>query len=108
MGGKHSFIFYYDWKEYLKALPDDAARGRLLMSLIEYASEGTLYSAEEPVERLLFDICKRSIDRDKEKYLLRCQMNAENAKKRWRELNEGTTCVLHLSVLSTEEEGAAK
>lgn len=94
MGSKRSFIFYYDWKQYLSRMKNDEARGRFMMALIDYASEGTIYSPDDPVEQLVFDICKSAIDRDKDKYNLRCQVNAENARKRWNDdLMHTITCV---------------
>lgn len=81
--GKYSFMFYYDWEPYLKMLPNDAARGRMLMAILEYASKGKMLSTNDPVEKLLFAFCKNAIDRDQKKYEQRCMQNAENANKRW-------------------------
>ena len=81
--GKYSFMFYYDWEPYLKMLPDDAARGRMIMALLAYASQGEELASDDPVEQLLFAFCKNAIDRDKQKYMERCMQNAENANKRW-------------------------
>lgn len=72
-------------------LPDDA-RGRFLIALIDYASDGTIYSPDDPVEQLLFDFCRNAIDRDREKYQLRCQQNAENANKRWQKRENANAC----------------
>ena len=90
--GKYSFMFYFDWKPYLNRLPDNEARGRFLMALIDYASEGKIYAPDDPVEQLLFDFCKNAIDRDQEKYQLRCQQNAANANKRWQRRDNANAC----------------
>lgn len=81
--GKYSFMFYYDWEPYLKMLPDDAARGRMLMAILEYASQGKTFSSDDPVEQMLFAFCKNAIDRDQAKYEQRCRQNTENINKRW-------------------------
>lgn len=80
---KPSFLVYYDNEIVVLRLPDEEA-GRLFKSLFPYGREEIKPDFDKsPALAMAFDILSMAIDRDKEKYVKRCQKNRENIKKRW-------------------------
>lgn len=80
---KPSFLVYYDNEVIVLRLPDDEA-GRLFKSLFPYGREEIKPDFDEsPALAMAFDILSMAIDRDKEKYIRRCETNRENIEKRW-------------------------
>lgn len=80
---KSSFLVYYDNEVIVLRLPDDEA-GRLFKSLFPYGREEIKPNFDEsPALAMAFDILSMAIDRDKEKYIRRCETNRENIEKRW-------------------------
>lgn len=80
---KPSFLVYYDNEVVVLRLTDDEA-GRLFKSLFPYGKESIKPDFEEsPALAMAFDILSMAIDRDKEKYVKRCEKNRENIGKRW-------------------------
>ncbi len=80
---KPSFLVYYDNEIIVLRLPDDEA-GRLFKSLFPYGREEIKPNFDKsPALAMAFDILSMAIDRDKGKYVKRCEKNRENVKKRW-------------------------
>ena len=80
---KPSFLVYYDNEIIVLRLPDDEA-GKLFKSLFPYGRESIKPDFDRnPALAMAFDILSMAIDRDKEKYVNRCEKNRENVKKRW-------------------------
>lgn len=80
---KPSFLVYYDNEVIVLRLPDDEA-GKLFKSLFPYGREEIKPDFNNsPALAMAFDILSMAIDRDKEKYITRCEANRENVKKRW-------------------------
>lgn len=72
------------YHSYLKsaALLNDAERGRLFTSLLEYSMTG----AEPELrgnEKFVWPMMKEQIDRDKAAYQKKCEANRRNIEKRW-------------------------
>lgn len=78
---KPSFLVYYDNKNIISRLPDDEA-GKLFKSLFLYGREEVKPDFDEsPALAMAFDILSMAIDRDKEKYVTRCEANRKNGRK---------------------------
>ncbi len=78
---KPSFLVYYDNEVIVLRLPDEEA-GRLFKSLFPYGKERIKPDFEKnPALAMAFDILSMAIDRDKEKYVKRCEKNRENGRK---------------------------
>lgn len=78
---KPSFLVYYDNEVIVLRLPDEEA-GKLFKSLFPYGREEIRPDFEaSPALAMAFDILSMAIDRDKEKYIARCEANRENGRK---------------------------
>ena len=78
---KASFLVYYDNEVIVLRLPDDEA-GKLFKSLFPYGRERIKPDFDStPALAMAFDILSMAIDRDKEKYVSRCEANRENGRK---------------------------
>ena len=78
---KPSFLVYYDNEVVVLRLPDKEA-GKLFKSLFPYGREEIKPDFEKnPALAMAFDILSMAIDRDKEKYVKRCEKNRENGRK---------------------------
>lgn len=76
---KKSFLMYLDWRQHLEMLTDDD-RGRLLISLFDYAETGVLPELEG-MPKMAFSFMRAQLDRDAEKYEEKCRVNRENGAK---------------------------
>ena len=80
---KPSFLVYYDNEVVIVRMSDEEA-GKLFKSLFPYGREEIKPDFEKsPALAMAFDILSMTIDRDKEKYVKRCEKNRENIQKRW-------------------------
>ena len=78
---KPSFLVYYDNEIIVLRLPDEEA-GKLFKSLFPYGKERIKPDFDEsPALAMAFDILSMAIDRDREKYVMRCEANRENGRK---------------------------
>lgn len=78
---KPSFLVYYDNEVVVLRLPDKEA-GKLFKSLFPYGREKIKPDFEKnPALAMAFDILSMAIDRDKERYVKRCEANRENGRK---------------------------
>lgn len=78
---KPSFLVYYDNEVIVLRLPDKEA-GKLFKSLFPYGKERIKPDFEaNPALAMAFDILSMAIDRDKERYVKRCEVNRENGRK---------------------------
>lgn len=76
--------YFNAYHSYLKSIEplNEAERGRLFTALLEYSSTG----AEPELrgnERFIFPMIRQQIDRDREKYVEKCAVQAKNANIRW-------------------------
>lgn len=84
---KKSFLIYYDNEVIVCRLSDDEA-GKLFKALFPYGKENIKPDFNNsPALAMAFDILSMAIDRDKEKYIKRCETNRKNINKRWNENN---------------------
>lgn len=90
MSSKNSMIFYYDWLDTLESLNDENC-AILVKGLVRYARDGISPAYKDKTLSLIFNIFAKQIDKDKEKYIEKCERNAMNIKRRWRENNKDTT-----------------
>ena len=78
---KPSFLVYYDNEVIVLRLPDDEA-GKLFKALFPYGREKIKPDFDKsPALAMAFDILSMAIDRDKERYVRRCEANRENGRK---------------------------
>lgn len=78
---KPSFLVYYDNEVIVLRLPDEEA-GKLFKSLFPYGREKIKPDFDKsPALAMAFDILSMAIDRDKEKYVKRCDANRKNGRK---------------------------
>lgn len=78
---KPSFLVYYDNEVIVLRLQDEEA-GKLFKSLFPYGREEIKPDFDRnPALAMAFDILSIAIDRDKEKYINRCEANRENGRK---------------------------
>lgn len=78
---KPSFLVYYDNEVIVLRLSDDEA-GKLFKSLFPYGKEEIKPDFDNsPALAMAFDILSMAIDRDKEKYVRRCEANRKNGRK---------------------------
>ena len=85
-GEKRSFVLYYDYRKHL-ALLTDAERGKLLMSLLDYAEHGTTPELDGAV-LMAFSFIAGQMDRDTEKYEETCRKRREAGKQGGRPLKD--------------------
>ena len=76
---RKSFVFYKDWRDAIKDLPDDV-RLELYDSIMEYAFTGKVEGLK-PMVSIAFNFIKPSIDRDAEKYMSVSERNKTNGAK---------------------------
>lgn len=78
---KPSFLVYFDSEIVVSRLPDKEA-GKLFKSLFSYGREEIKPDFDKsPALAMAFDILSMTMDRDKEKYVKRCEANRENGRK---------------------------
>lgn len=78
---KPSFLVYYDNEVIVLRLPDEEA-GKLFKSLFPYGREEIKPDFDtSPALAMAFDILSMAIDRDKARYVKRCEANRENGRK---------------------------
>ena len=73
---RNSFVFYKDWMEAIRGLPDDV-RLDVYESVIEYATTGNVRGLK-PMANIAFNFIKTTIDRDIEKYVSIVERNRHN------------------------------
>lgn len=79
MAERKSFVFYKDWRDAIKDLPDDV-RLELYDCIMEYAFMGKL-GGLKPMVSIAFNFIKPNIDRDAQKYMSVLDRNKSNGSK---------------------------
>jgi hypothetical protein len=77
---KKSFLIYQDWEEVFDSLTDNQA-GKLIKAMFDY-SRGEKVMLKNATA-LVFISLRQNLDRMKSHYEKVCEINRENAKKRW-------------------------
>ncbi|MGC4244536.1 MAG: DUF6291 domain-containing protein [Herbaspirillum sp.] len=101
MEEKNSFVFYKDWANVIKGLPEEV-RLDVYDAVIEYAISGKL-SVLKPMAQIAFGFIKQTIDRDTEKYMLiknkRSESGKKGAERKWQTMaNDGKNGKCHVNV----------
>ncbi len=78
---KKSFVLYMDQYAPIEKL-SLTQKGCLLDAIFSYQKGETVDCIDEVVD-MAFQFFKQTFDRDNDKYLKKCEKNAENARKRW-------------------------
>ena len=84
------FSMYPTYRASLALLSDDE-RGKLLMSLFDYDDGQDTSGNLPPAAQMAFAFITARMEQDKSLYRNRCEINRENAAKRWpvRRVSEG-------------------
>ncbi len=80
MKEKNSFIFYYDWYDIFEPLSDEQ-KGLLLSKILGYVKDGKEDDIDDLALKISFNVIRNALNRDGEKYKVKCLKNAENGKK---------------------------
>ena len=78
---KRSFIFYYDYKDIFKKLNNKQAK-ELIIAMIEYDENNTTPKLDKLTDIAFLSI-KQRMDKDKQLYEDRCQINKINSQRYW-------------------------
>lgn len=78
---KKSFMFYCDWQETFKMLPDEKA-GELIKHILSYVNDENPISDDLLIKAVFANI-KQTLKRDLKKWEQKSIQNSLNAKKRW-------------------------
>lgn len=76
---RNTFVFYKDWMDAIKGLPDDV-RLDIYEGVIEYATTGNVRGLKS-MASVAFNFIKTTIDRDTEKYVSIAEKNRVNGSK---------------------------
>lgn len=76
---KNSFVFYKDWRDAIKDLPD-SVRLELYDCIVRYAF-GEQIGGLKPMASIAFKFIKPILDRDREKYATAAEKNKNNGSK---------------------------
>ena len=77
---KKSLLLYYDYLSHFSFLTDEQI-GKIVRAMLSYEVDGVLPEFDEPIMKMTFSFIKSNLEREKKKYIERCQKNTENGKK---------------------------
>lgn len=80
MDKKKSFVLYHDYYDHISSLKDEE-KGKLLSAIFEYEIKGVSPQGLSDKADMAFSFIRATLDRDREKYINRCQKNSANGKK---------------------------
>lgn len=84
-------LFNADYKN-IRDILSQSQKGDLLDALMAYGETGDLYTGNDPLVKMAFNVFSDTIRRMAEKYSYRCQINAKNIRSRWdKQKNSGHT-----------------
>lgn len=86
---KISLMLYYDYLEQFECLNDEQLR-KLIYAMIEFDKNENEIELDK-VTKMAFIPIKKRLKLDKKKWIETCEVNSENAKKRWGKKN-ATVC----------------
>lgn len=82
---KKAFQLYYDACENMcESLTDDQI-GKIMRAIIQLEIHGEETEFDDPLLRFIYNNFKSSLERNNEKYEHRCEVNRQNANKRWQQ-----------------------
>ena len=77
---KKSLLLYYDYQQHFNFLTDEQT-GKIIKAMLSYEINGVFPEFDEPIMQMTFSFIKSNLDRDMQKFLEKCEKNAENGKK---------------------------
>ena len=80
-GKRPGVILFYDWQDSLEILAQqdgEAAVGRVILALLDYARYGEVPTELSPTEQMLFSIFRERTDAAAESYRKMCEKNAQS------------------------------
>ena len=77
---KKSLLLYYDYAQHFNFLSDEQV-GKIIKAMLNYEIDGVFPEFDEPIMQMTFSFIKSNLDRDMQKFLEKCEKNAENGKK---------------------------
>lgn len=80
MAEKKSLLLYYDYAQHFNFLSDEQV-GKIIKAMLNYEIDGVFPEFDEPIMQMTFSFVRSNLDRDKQKFLEKCEKNAENGKK---------------------------
>lgn len=80
MADKQSVIIYHDWLDVFESLSAEESQ-YLITSIIKYSQSDIEPETRSQSFNMAWKFIKKTLQRDKDKYLNRCTKNAENGKK---------------------------
>ncbi len=83
MGSQPGIILYRLEYANIRNKLTQSQKGDLLDALMDYSETGEEYRGEDPAVCIAFSFCSASIRKAEQRYRHRCQVNAENGRKRW-------------------------
>ena len=83
MGSQPGIVLYHAEYKNVRDILSQSQKGDLLDALMTFGETGEIYTGDDPLVNMAFNIHASAIRRTEEKYLNRCQRNAENIRKRW-------------------------
>ena len=69
---KKSLLLYYDYKSHFDFLTDEQV-GKIIKAMLSYEIDGVFPEFDEPILKMTFSFIKSNLDRDKQKYLEKCE-----------------------------------
>ena len=82
MSNKLSFVVYHEWFEMTERLSDKEI-AKLYRAIFNYNIDGVIDETLDGETKMAFFIMRKTFERDKVKYLKRCEKNKQNIDKRW-------------------------
>ena len=86
MKEKKGFIVYFDWLETLERFSKEQA-GEIFLAMFNYGKNGVVPEFDDFAVETAFSFIKRTLERDMEAYVKRCNANLINGKKGGRPKN---------------------
>lgn len=86
MKEKKGFIVYFDWLETLERFSKEQA-GEIFLAMFNYGKNGVVPEFDDFAVETAFSFIKRTLERDMEAYVKRCNANLVNGKKGGRPKN---------------------
>ena len=80
MSEKKSLLLYYNYSDHFAFLTDEQL-GRLIRAMFDYEINRVVPEFDEPVMKMCFSFVQSNLDRDLQKFLEKCEKNAENGRK---------------------------
>lgn len=95
-------MLYPEHVSVTRLLPDDE-RGRLLLAVSEYAEASHIPQNESSAFMACFELMRKGIDRQREKYAEACERNRRNIERRWAKKNDSVSSNVYGGIRSNTD-----